>query len=427
MEQAVVFPKFRWLVGLAAAFAQFTFGALVVSFAPLLPVIGREFGRPVGSLLIAFFSYNSIAIGLAVLASGPAVDKFGPRKVMLGSAILVLIYCLLLPIATHSIFQITVLRLFLGIGLGPAVASLAALMQRWFPRNEQGTVLGITKGCLAIGTAFVFLVMPKVMAAVHGDWRKALATGAFLMAAQTIILIISLFGTEPPIQFRAAKGVAPEFKLSLTLSAFWGGALLLALSQGIMQCINGLTASYMVTPAPVGLGWKPWVAGPNISLIQFGMIISGLLMGILLKFIFQGSAKWLAATSYLLAGAAAFSVVQSFAHGQMSIKIVFFALGFLMNIGYPAVSTYITANYPPHILGKVFGTSASIAVFGGAVASGIAGIILDKTHSFYVVYGFVGILGILGLLIAAGLLNPIKAFKKESQPAAVTPTAVAAK
>lgn len=137
--------------------------------------------------------------------------------------------------------------------------------------------------------------------------------------------------------------------------------------------------------------------------------MSGVLIGHLLRFAFRGSVKWLAATSFLAAGVVVCSVSLSFP--QTNLSLSFFLIGALMNIGFPAVSVFITANYPPHILGKVFGISSGISVFGGALFSGVCGAILNQTHTYAAVFGFLFIIGAAGFILAASMLNPVRAFK----------------
>ena len=66
-------------------------------------------------------------------------------------------------------------------------------------------------------------------------------------------------------------------------------------------------------------------------------------LGFTLRYIFRGSRKWLAATSFLAAGLIIGSLGQSFTHANLGM--LFFLAGALMNIGFPAVSVFITGNY----------------------------------------------------------------------------------
>jgi len=419
MESARVFPKFRWVVAFASAWAWFSFGVIVLTYSPILPVLSKEFGQQIGTLVIGLMAVNSVAMAIGTMLSGQLVDRFGPRKVLLASSILVLAYCLLIPVFSHTFTQLVVLRVYQGLVIGPLFATMASLTQRWFPRNEQGTVIGISKGVFAVGSGLLFLAVPMLLQRFHGNWRLVASLGGVLLAIQVILMTIILFGKEPEVTRPAAAVATPssnDFKTALSSPVFWVGAVLLAVAQGLMQSVNGVAPSYLMAPSPVGMGLKPFVSGHIMTFTQLGMITSGALIGFMLRYIFRGSTKWLAATSFLAAGLVIGSLGQSFTHANLGM--LFFLTGALMNIGFPAVSVFITGNYPPQILGKVFAISSGISVLGGALFSGACGAILNSSHSYSAVFAFLLMIGALGFLLGAFLLNPLKAYKPSAAVAA---------
>lgn len=299
------------------------------------------------------------------------------------------------------------------------------MAQRWFPRSEQGTWIGIWNATFALGSGIMYQVYFPLLKHFDGEWRNVAAFVAVPSVILVILMGIALLGKEPPLQRRSGPvGAAQkDFSIALKLSAFWAGGILLGCAQGIMQSVQALTASYLMR----GLLWKPFVAGPLLTMVQIGMIISGFLLGAILIYIFRGKVKYLAALGMLLAGMAAFGLTSTFAIGGPShMRICLFVVGFFMNIGYPAVTTFITGNFPPHILGKVFGVCGGISVFMGAALSAVAGILLDKTHTFQTTYVFIFCIGVVACIISLIFLNPIKIFAKreaaEAQAAAAGET-----
>lgn len=421
MDNAVVYPKFRILVGIAATLAWINIGWVIVGFAPLLTFISDEFSIPLGMVMILVMALNSVAGGTSVILCGPLVDKYGPRKVLFVSAILLVVYSLLIPYFTHNIYQLMLLRVLAGVvGHGPLFAGKAALAQRWFPRKEQGTWIGIWNSGFAVGVAVLYLTYYPLLKLYDGEWRDVGAYVVVPSALLAILMFITLFGKEPPVlrPDRPVRDKEKDFAIALKLPVLWAGAILLGCAQGIMQSVNGLTASYLMAAKPLGLDWRPDLAGASMTFIQFGMIVSGFLIGAMLVYIFRGSFKWLSSSTYLLAGLAAFFLTSAFATaGLGNMKICFLVVGFMMNIGYPTVTAFTAANYPPHILGKVFGVCGGISVYMGALFSGIAGWILDSTHTFTSVYAFIMAIGIFGCIVSAIFLNPVKAFKRAPEAA----------
>jgi MFS family permease len=430
MDSEVAYPKFRFFVGIAATFAWINIGWVILGFAPLLPFISKEFNVSLGTVMIAVMVTNAVAGGISIILTGPLVDKFGPRKVLLASAILCAVYALLIPHFSHSIMELAVLRILSGLfGHGAIYAGKAAMAQRWFPRKEQGTWIGIWNAGFAVGVAGFYLAFVPLLnyfstwsgISDFGPWREVGAFSAVPSGVLAILMLVTLFGKEPPVMMRhggLSAAVQKDFSIALKLPVFWAGAILLGCAQGIMQSINCLTASYMMFPKP-GLNWSPFKAGPAMTFIQIGMIASGLLMGAMLLYGFRGSIKWLSSSSYLLAGLAAFFLVMPFSTFSLShMEISFVIVGFMMNVGYPSVTTFVAQNYPPHTLGKVFGVSGGISVFMGACFSGLGGKIVDWTHTFTAMYGFILAIGVFACILSAVMLNPIKRFLKREAPVA---------
>lgn len=430
-NEQVVYPRFRWFVAFAVAWAWITFGVVTITFAPLLHAISKDFHQPIGSLVIYLFAFKSLAGGFAIIFVGPLVDRFGPRQTLLWSSILTLLYCLLIPFFSHNVGQLSALNIFERVAEAPLFSSLAALTRRWFPPREQGTIIGLNNGMFAVGAAFLFLMVPWLMQVLHGDWRMVATLTGVMVAIQLILMIIVMFGKEPVIVRHAPPpGVAVrnDFKIALGLPVFWFGAVLLALGQGIMQAVTNTFPSFLSSPPPLGLGWNMFASGHTMLCVQIGMMVSGVLMGFLLNTIFRGNVKWFTALSFIAVGLVIVSLCAAFTHNsRTSAAVTFFFVGFMMNLAWPLVATFITANYPPHILGKVFATSSGICIWGGTFVSAGCGIILNMTHNYAFVFLFVLVLGIISCILAAITLNPVKAYKDTSTPTKNSELAAAGK
>ena len=246
-QNAVAYPKFRWFVMFTAAFAWITFGVVTMIFAPLLSTIADEFGRPVGGLMARFMALNSIGIGLGALLSGWLVDKFGPRKVLLGSMVLVTAYLVTVPHFSQTIPELVILRFCEGFVAGPIHSTLAKLGQRWFPKNEQGFFNGVTNASIAVGFAGVYLFFAPWGEYFEGDWRKMIQSISVLTLTSIVLLVITLMKKEPPLQKWAAGGASEseDFKKAIGIPTFWVGAFLLMCAMTFMSTINGLTPTYV--------------------------------------------------------------------------------------------------------------------------------------------------------------------------------------
>ena len=403
------FPKSRWYIFAAVAFAWFTFGALFISVAPLLELIGKEFGREVGTLTIDTVALCSVALSVGVIVSGPLIDRFGPRRLLLVSACMMTVYCILVSVLGHSVFAVVVLRLFLGLSAGPVFACMAACSNQWFPPQEQGAFNGVGTASMSLGFAAAFVGIPILLQQLDGDWRKLIGISAVIPATLVVLLLFALLIKEPREELTSARGgeEGGEFSIALKLPVFWFGAFLIAVASATVQSFNALAPTYLTSARPLGLAFDPMLSGRTMSLVQFGTIAGGMSLGPIMQKLFHGSTRVMSVLGAVLCGGAVFaSLLPVIQHSVTGISLLFFLTGMFNSYLVPAASVYIAANYPPGILGKVFATSMGIASITGAIVVAITGAVLDKAHSFLAVFLLLFALGIVGG-IAGILLKPI--------------------
>lgn len=158
----------------------------VLSLALAAPQLTREWGVAPAALGIAF-SAASLGLVLGALLIAPLADHVGRRPVILAAlTIVTLTHCCLA--AASSIWEVAVLRLAMGAGLGALSVNLNVLVaefsnDRW--RNVLLAVLhcGLSLGAAVGGATAVMLLEP------HG-WRSIFVAGAVL---NLLVLLIALF------------------------------------------------------------------------------------------------------------------------------------------------------------------------------------------------------------------------------------------
>ena len=180
-----------WLV-VAAAFAAMatTFGT-AYSFGAFLVPIGEDLGSGRGATA-GVFSVTTFAIFTLGAVSGAAVDRFGPRRVLLvGAASLAA--GLVVTARADALWQ-AYLGHGLGVGLAVACAyvPLVAVVGGWFDRRRT-LATGIAVSGIGIGT----LGAAPVAAALIGSvgWR-----GAYLVLAAVgvAVLLAAAVVVRPP-------------------------------------------------------------------------------------------------------------------------------------------------------------------------------------------------------------------------------------
>jgi benzoate transport len=122
--------------------------------------------------------------GLAGMAAGgliiaPMADKFGRRKLILASLIMMSVAMFGSAIAT-SIIELIFSRFFVGIGIGSVLASMAALTAEYAPAKHRTFAVGFLQAGYPVGATITGFVVASLLP-VHG-WQAMLLGAAILCA-----------------------------------------------------------------------------------------------------------------------------------------------------------------------------------------------------------------------------------------------------
>jgi MFS transporter, NNP family, nitrate/nitrite transporter len=155
-----------------------------------------EFGLLVGTPIL---SGSLIRLVLGIWS-----DQYGGRRIYLGVMITAAIATLLLTtVDTYLMYLVAAL----GVGIaGGAFAVGVAYTSRWFPKDQQGTALGIF-GLGNVGAAVTKFIAPFVMVA-FGWHTVAQIWAAVLLLTAAIFWFVT--EDEPTLQARRLSGVKPD-------------------------------------------------------------------------------------------------------------------------------------------------------------------------------------------------------------------------
>ena len=196
---------------------------LYFSFPIFFVALVEEFGWSRGATATAF-SISSIVQGLLSPAVGILVDRFGPRRVMLGGTFVLGGACLL----SSRIGSLWSLYLVTGVLAAAGVCAVSwvpsgALIVRWFA-DRRGGMMGLAFSGMGVGI-LVMGPLAQWLIAAHG-WRSAylvLGLGTFAV----LVPLVWLGVREAPARGGAvlpAKGPGDggrEVGAALRTRAFW--------------------------------------------------------------------------------------------------------------------------------------------------------------------------------------------------------------
>ena len=170
------------ILGVCAASAfQVSFHAY--AYATLLPTLMGELGisnSQAGSLLSAYF----ITYGLMQIPIGYVADRFGSRRVMLGSLMTFSVGVFLIPLSFNYLSGLAI-RLIVGLGASAVYVPGLRLVPHWFPQRRMGLVVGLVSSGSALGNTLALVLIPWLAAAF--TWR----TG-YLFAAASVPVVLLL-------------------------------------------------------------------------------------------------------------------------------------------------------------------------------------------------------------------------------------------
>lgn len=225
----------------AALAAMYCLSQFFRSSTALIAVdLSREFhlGPERLSLLGAAFFY---AFALAQIPLGPALDRFGARRILLGAAAVGAVGSALFGLATGWPALVAG-RVLMGLGMAPVLMGTLKLAAQWLPAHRFGTASGTI---LAVGT-LGSLLAASPLAALAGaiGWRASfgLFTAATAVGAGALAWLVR----DPPTTDTSPQPVAPVpgsglFRV-VRQGNFWAMAPLAAAGYASIASLQSLWA-----------------------------------------------------------------------------------------------------------------------------------------------------------------------------------------
>lgn len=409
------YPKTRWLMLAAVVSGQIMIGTTMICYAPILGVIAKDIGVSVGEISAAAMGVVIMIAGISSILSGPLLDKFGVSRLIAVGAIITSIGMLLVPTLSHSIQQIILVRIIIGIGWGPFSACTSSVAAKWFPEHQRGMVAGMIGVGISLGIILGFILTPAFMEkAPH--WSTAVGKLAVIPIVCFVLSFLTNFIKEPTLDetidvANDKDKVSSHITLAFKSPVTYIGILCMFLFTWVMNAFNDLTPGYIAIEAPTGLGFGPAAAGQYMSAVQIGMLIGSAASGLILAKIFKGRIKGVMITGFLFAALFTFSVKLPFVYTTSGLLFAcLFLVGFFEAFIIPMVATFIAINYPSTVTGRVFGTTFGVSIFGGAIGVFVGATFLHTTGNYMTSITIVSAVAVIGALVSF-LLNKPKVFK----------------
>jgi NNP family nitrate/nitrite transporter-like MFS transporter len=327
-------------------------------------------------------------------------DQYGGR----------LVYTLLMAAAAVATWLLSTAETYpmlllaaLGVGLsGGSFAVGIAYVSRWYPKEQQGTALGIF-GVGNVGAAVTKFMAPFVMVAF--GWTTVAQAWAVALLVMAVIFWLTT-ADDPVITAQRRHGEKPSptllhltplrklqvWRFSLYYFFVFGAFVALALwlpryyvgVYGLDITTAGMLGALYSLPASLFRAYGGWLSdrcgARKIMYWTFGVSLA-------CTFVLSYPA-----TDYVVRGIQG-PIAFTLAIGVVPFTILTFVLGFVMSLGKAAVYKHIPVYYPDHV-GSVGGLVGMIGGLGGFVLPIAFGVMNDLTgvwtSCFMLLFALVG-------------------------------------
>ncbi|HJP77674.1 MAG TPA: MFS transporter [Pseudonocardiaceae bacterium] len=373
--------------------------------------LSKEFGIDTAQYGLISSAF-SIGYMVFALLSGPLVDRFGPRKVLLWGMVFWSIATALTPIS-GGFTGLLLVRIILGMGEAPGFPAATRIASRWLPRTERGFALALCGGVAVSGSLLIGgpLVTQLITALSWRGMFWVLAVLGVLWAIVAIGLLRSTPNEHPRVSQAEREYIAAgqfeeestghesslDWKRLLANRNLWivGGGYFAwgFIFWGFLYWLpQYLAKSYKLDLTQVGaFSVAPWAAGCVGALVG-GIIVDRVYRrtkSIRSRFTIMGIAL-------LLAGA---SLVPVFVAPSLTTALVFISLGVGFGFITGGIWWVAAIDAEPSQPGSAAGFADASFALSGVVAPLVMGFIVQDTGTFTSGFILMSVLALAGALL----------------------------
>jgi len=349
-------------VGAGFASMATVFG-VAYSFGAFFGPMAEEFdaGRSATSLV---FSITACLYFLLGVVSGPAVDRYGPRPVLLAGAAAMGTGLLLTSLVDRLWVGYVTYGLGVGIGVACGYVPMVAVVGGWFVRRRS-LALGLAVSGIGVGT---LVVAPLAAALIDGlGWR--ITYRIFAGASVVSLVACALVATAPPRSTPVAAPVDVEDARDPAFAVLYVSGLLVSLALFLVFIF--------LTPFAEDHGVGRVAAAALVGVVGAASIVGRLLLGGLADRL--GSVRTYR-TCFLTMSASYLIWLGTTTAPWLLLFAVVFGVSYG---GFIALSPAVMADlFGTAAMGRLVGLQYTSAGIGALVGPPLAGLVVDATDSY---------------------------------------------
>ena len=399
---------YGWFVVLLSFFANLTAAGIRSAPSVLIHPLEAEFGWTRTEIASAA-SLNLLLLGLFAPVGGWLIDRFGPRRVILGS-LMSMAVGLTGVVFVQQLWQLILLwGVVLGIATGITPALGASIAARWFV-DRRGLAIGIMTNANAAGQiVFLPLLMSVILAA---GWRSALTM--ITVTAALLIPAIWFWMRDNPSDVGLEPYRSGQGSVSLKRSGGYSRGVIRPMSMTAMSEVirtstfwilagcfficgvtaNGLIGTHLI-PHAIERGIPQVTAAAAVGIMGGASFIGTTFSGYLVDRI---DPRKVLAVVYALRGTALLLLTQvSEATGLFMFAVLY---GLDWYASGPATTTIIARTFGSERVGSIFGTVFVFHQLGGASAAILGGWVRVHFGDYHYAFLVGGCMGLIAACLA---------------------------
>ena len=394
-------------VGMGLSYAMFTIFAFGVFVRPL----EDEFGWTRGELSFAVTMTN-FAVVIASPCLGLIIDKFGVRRVLIPSVVLMGLTVASMTLLSANLWHYYMLYFLIPLlGAGTLPQSYSRVLIAWFSRRR-GIALGISLAGFGVG-AMLVPVFAQMMIENHG-WRLAyagFAAAIFALALPMAVFVLKESPAEmglrpdgdPPENTSVDDDPVPVDAAAAGLScpqaarthSFW-----LILVSFMLVGIGITSILAHLVPMLIDRGVAPASAALCMSSLALGLIAGRVLAGYLMDYFF---APYVAAC-FLLGLLAGIVILATGTTGGL-VFVAAVCVGMATGSEISEIAYICSRYFGPRAFGLIYGLMFAAFQLGSMIGAPLMGLYYDRAGNYIGALWVVAGIVVIGTILIT-LLGP---------------------
>lgn len=365
-----------WLIVLVCLFGISTGPAAmgIASMGLFARALGESFQWDRSQLSLAV-SVMMLCTAASMPVAGYLVDRFGVRRVLLPSVVL-LALCMVMLGLMQNYWQFMAAYVAMGtLAVGTNSVPYMRLLASWFDR-QRGLAIGIAGSGTGLGFAYVPLITENTISAY--GWRGGYFSLAILLMLVTFPLIALLLKDPPTVVVREGEGppansVGASLAQALRQRDFWLLAIIFVSLAGLLY---GLIPHLvpMMTDRGISDSQAAWIA----SLFGFSAFGGRLLIGMLID---HFDARKIAFIFFLLS-AVGLGIFMIPTNPMWMIVLAAILLGGSLGAEVDMLAYFTSRYFGLRHFAKIFGVLFGAVLVAMGIGPLIFGMVFDSTGSY---------------------------------------------